>query len=67
MALLMSLGVTGCATTTQVNYEPAFCDNAYPIYISRQDVLSDTTAREILEHNKTGQKLCDWKPLTSKK
>jgi len=33
---------------------------AQPIYISKDDVFSDATAREILKHNLTGRKLCGW-------
>ena len=38
-----------------------FCATAKPIFISRTDEISDATAREILAHNLTGQKLCGWK------
>lgn len=31
-----------------------------PIYINEKDVISDDTARQILQHNKTGRKLCKW-------
>lgn len=58
-ALLTSCVATGCATTNPV-VEPDYCATAKPIYISKTDVISDATAREILEHNLTGQKLCGW-------
>ncbi|WP_244123127.1 hypothetical protein [Burkholderia gladioli] len=45
---------TGCAWTR-------------PIYLDKTDVLSDATARAILEHNQTGAKNCGWKPLAPAK
>jgi len=50
--LLTSCGTSGHAT-----------DFAWtrPIYISRADVLTDGTAREILVHNETGGEMCGWK------
>lgn len=38
-----------------------FCAIARPIYISRADVLTDGTAREILNHNEKGELFCGWK------
>jgi hypothetical protein len=38
------------------------CDWTKPIYVSKGDVLSDDTAREILAHNLAGAKQCGWKP-----
>ncbi|KVV57914.1 hypothetical protein WT49_02430 [Burkholderia territorii] len=38
------------------------CDWARPIYVSKTDVLSDDTARQILAHNMAGAKNCGWKP-----
>jgi hypothetical protein len=40
--------------------QPDFCATAQPIYISKKDVLVDATARDILQHNLTGRKLCGW-------
>lgn len=56
--LLISCATTGCATSKQV--APDYCATAKPIYVSRVDVISDATAREILEHNETGRNLCGW-------
>ena len=50
--LLTSCGTSGHATD---------CAWARPIYISRADVLTDGTAREILVHNETGGEMCGWK------
>ncbi|KML48101.1 hypothetical protein VL15_30515 [Burkholderia cepacia] len=38
------------------------CDWARPVYVSKTDVLSDDTARQILAHNMAGAKNCGWKP-----
>jgi hypothetical protein len=40
---------------------PDFCAIAKPIYVTKTDVFADATAQQILQHNKTGQKLCGWK------
>ncbi len=51
------LSVSACANAgSGTNY----CAIAEPIYISKQDVLTDTTAREILVHNEVGASLCGW-------
>ncbi|MCA8339607.1 hypothetical protein LGM81_28150 [Burkholderia multivorans] len=39
------------------------CDWTRPIYVSKTDVLSDETAKQLLAHNKTGAIHCNWKPL----
>jgi len=57
--LLISCAATGCATTT-APVQPDFCATAKAIYVGKDDVITDATAREILEHNLTGQKLCGW-------
>lgn len=58
--LLTSFVVTGCATTKTPPANPDYCAVAKPLYIGKDDVITDATARDILEHNKTGQKLCGW-------
>jgi hypothetical protein len=59
--LLASFAVTGCGTGMMGRpVAPDYCATAQPIFVGRDDVISDATAREILEHNKTGQKLCGW-------
>ncbi|MBZ6620048.1 hypothetical protein FMJ55_24035 [Klebsiella pneumoniae] len=37
-----------------------FCDGANPIYISKDDALTEETEREILIHNTLGERICDW-------
>jgi hypothetical protein len=39
---------------------PDFCATAQPIYISKNDIITDQTANAILAHNLTGRKLCGW-------
>ena len=38
------------------------CGWVKPIYVSRDDVLTDGTARQIKDHDETGAKVCGWKP-----
>ena len=47
--------LTGCASTGRVTN---FCDLAAPVYISKQDQLTDETARQILTHNEIWQRVC---------
>ena len=58
VALMMALPLTSCDTIGRANN--SYCLVAKPILIGPTDNLSDTTAREILEHNRTGRKLCGW-------
>lgn len=58
--LLASFAVTGCETTKPKSVAPDFCATSQAIYISKTDVLADSTARAILQHNLTGRKLCGW-------
>lgn len=52
---LMAVLLTGCATSGRaINY----CDLTRPVYISKKDVLTDGTARQILQHNETWQRVC---------
>jgi len=51
MPLLMSCATNGVATDSG-------CGWVKPIYISKKDVLTDGTARAILKHNETWQKIC---------
>lgn len=40
------------------------CDWNDPIYVDKTDVLSDSTAKQILAHNKAGAAKCGWKHST---
>jgi hypothetical protein len=54
-ACLMALLLTGCATSgAGINY----CDLAGPVFISKQDQLTDETARQLLQHNETWKRNC---------
>lgn len=45
---------------TEAQLRQATCSAWAPIYASRQDVLTDGTARQVLQHNETGRRLCGW-------
>nr|WP_246464848.1 hypothetical protein [Bartonella phoceensis] len=59
MLMCVLLSLTGCMT----NKYTASCVGWLPIYLSRQDlsVISFGLAREILKHNRLGERLCGWK------
>ncbi|WP_375706089.1 hypothetical protein, partial [Bartonella sp. AA2SXKL] len=58
MLMCVLLSLTGCATNKYVS-----CVGWLPIYLERQDVnvISSNLAREILKHNKQGERMCGWK------
>ncbi len=56
--LLMAMQLNACAMTGRVT--DSFCAIGRPIYVSKQDVLTDGTARQILDHNEVGKDLCGW-------
>lgn len=64
--LLSAFAATGCATApTPIQKalaatQPDYCATAKPIYIANEDYFTDSTARQILEHNETGRNLCGW-------
>lgn len=57
MLMFVASFVTGCASTAD------WCAVNRPIRPTAADVetMSDGTARQLLEHNQTGAKLCGWK------
>ncbi|WP_035009075.1 hypothetical protein [Bartonella vinsonii] len=59
MMMCVLLSLTGCAT----NKIASSCVGWIPIYLSQQDlnVISSTLARDLLKHNKQGERLCGWK------
>ncbi|WP_375642482.1 MULTISPECIES: hypothetical protein [unclassified Bartonella] len=59
MLMCVLLSLTGCAT----NKYASSCVGWLPIYLEKQDliVITPNLAREILKHNKQGQRLCGWK------
>lgn len=56
--LLMAMLLNACAINGRVT--DSFCTVGRPIYISKQDTLTDGTARQILDHNEVGKVLCGW-------
>ena len=52
----LTLLLTSCATGGGT--DP--CGPWRPILVSRQDVLTEGTARQVLAHNETGRRLCGW-------
>ncbi len=55
--LLAVVLLTGCAKT---GAGIDACGPWKPIYVSKQDTFTDETAKQILAHNLTGQKVCKW-------
>lgn len=60
MALVPLMLLGGCLNGA--GNEADFCQVSSPIRPSIEDVFSDSTARQILAHNLTGDKICGWKP-----
>jgi hypothetical protein len=48
--------LSGCAPGSGTDA----CGPWKPIYVSRHDVLTDGTARQVLAHNETGRRICGW-------
>lgn len=57
-ALATGLLLSGCCPIGHGT--DSFCALARPIYVSRADVLSDGTARQIYDGNMVGKELCGW-------
>lgn len=55
-SLLASCGTTR-ETSTAID---TFCTIAKPIRLSRSDVLTDETRRQVIEHNRVGMSQCGW-------
>lgn len=49
--------MVGCVPAVK----PDFCAPWRPIYVSANDVLTDSTAKQIKDHDETGVKLKCWK------
>lgn len=52
MILLAACATAGPATDG--------CEWTAPILVSQSDDLTDGTARQILAHNRTGERVCGW-------
>ena len=62
LLVLTTLLLTSCSLTgreTKVKVVDTSCDWIRPIYISKHDMLTSATARQILVHNKQWKKICD--------
>nr|WP_081488160.1 hypothetical protein [Bartonella sp. DB5-6] len=59
MLMCVLLSLIGCAT----NKYASSCVGWLPIYLKQQDLnaISSNLAREILKHNKQGERVCGWK------
>lgn len=51
--------LTSCETGGRVT--DGFCMEAKPIFVSKADVLTAETARQVLAHNEFGALKCGWK------
>jgi hypothetical protein len=65
--LILLLLLVICATTAGCGERRAVvidngCSWAKPIYVSKDDVLTDPTAKAIRDHDETGKRICGWKP-----
>lgn len=58
MLLTMSFLLTGCVIKQPQGL--LFCEIASPIYISRDDALTQETKRQILAHDIVGERVCGW-------
>lgn len=62
--LLLPLLLVSCALMAGHETKPVdpACVLFKPIYLSKDDILTDDSAKQILAHNKAGADACGWKP-----
>lgn len=53
----MALLTSGCLGGTETS-----CVGWKPIFTSSSDKLTPGTARQVLDHNEYGERVCHWKP-----
>jgi len=58
--LILVLFISACSAVGQKNS----CDIFAPVYLSKDDVLADDTARQIYKNNEIGKEVCGWQPIT---
>lgn len=58
-AILLMVTPAACSMSNG-NAKNEYCQIAKPIYVAPNDLLSDGTARQILDLDETGKKLCGW-------
>lgn len=66
LVAVLAIACAGCAAP-QVRTVTDYCTPWRPIYPSQRDVLTDGTAKQILQHDETGATLCGWKPTPNAK
>jgi hypothetical protein len=59
LSLASLILLAGCGTGGPVATD-GFCLEAKPIYVSKTDVLTADTARQVLSHNEYGRVRCGW-------
>ncbi len=59
MPLTVSLLLTGCVIKPQQGL--LFCETANPIYLSKEDKLTQESKRQILAHDIVGERVCGWR------
>jgi hypothetical protein len=59
LSLASLILLAGCATSGAVT--DGFCVEAKPILVSKADVLTPDTARQVLAHNEYGAARCGWR------
>lgn len=73
LVIPLLLTLPGCALLQPVQPPPVViektrtvdtgCDWTKAILVSRYDVFTDETAKQVRDHNQAGAERCGWKPL----
>lgn len=58
MPLTVSFLLTGCEIKPQRGV--LFCEVANPIYLSKDDKLTQESKRQVLAHDIVGERICGW-------
>lgn len=59
--LLSACGSPGPVVKPMPSVTYTGCNWSKPIYISKDDILTEETADQIQSHNEAGMKICGWK------
>nr|DAV65788.1 MAG TPA: hypothetical protein [Caudoviricetes sp.] len=54
----MSFLLTGCVIKPERGV--LFCEIANPIYLSKEDKLTQESKRQVLAHDIVGERICGW-------
>jgi hypothetical protein len=57
LVCLLAISISGCATNGRAT--DTACSWVRPIMISREDVLTEGTKRQIVSHNETWELVCE--------